>query len=143
MRVNHFRVRAGDLSRSQGRYGVEWLVERLIGLLPAISTLQKDKREVADAALSSIAKALNETALYVAHIDETETRDRSREEELARLWAAAAIPTRHVDDEFSEICQYKSEIWVNPSNWDQQRIREWGLDLRTVADRYKRLLRNH
>ncbi len=57
---------------------MEWLVERLIGLLPAISTLQKDKREVADAALSSIAKALNETVLYVAHIDETETRDRSR-----------------------------------------------------------------
>jgi hypothetical protein len=82
---------------------IEWVVERLISIIPAISNVSKDKRELADNALRSISHALTETCLYVNRYLKSGKRDQEVEAQLARYWSAAAIPLRHIDHELSQI----------------------------------------
>jgi hypothetical protein len=70
---------------------MEWLIERLIALIPAISNLSGERREMADNALISISHALNETSIYLRQIRDGAPQDREKEEHLARYWAAAAV----------------------------------------------------
>lgn len=119
---------------------MEWLIERLIGLIPAISNLSREKREIADNALVSISHALNETCIYLKQIRDGSPKNRETEEKLARYWAAAAIPARHLDDEFAELCIYKSDAWVNPDEWNRERIEQYGIDLESVRKKYHDLL---
>ncbi len=119
---------------------MEWLIERLISLIPAIANLSKEKREIADNALIAISTALSETSLYLAHIREGGSSDRTREEQLARYWAAAAVPARHLDLELADMCLYKSDSWTNPDRWNRERIVQYGIDIESVRERYAELL---
>ncbi|MHC4241208.1 MAG: hypothetical protein ACYSU4_02320 [Planctomycetota bacterium] len=120
---------------------MEWLIERLMSLIPAISHLSKEKRDIADNALTAISTALSETSLYLAHIQNDGSRDRSREEKLALLWAAAAVPARHIDGGLADMCQHKSESWINPNKWNRDKIDEYGIGIDTVKKRFAELLR--
>lgn len=116
---------------------VEWVVERLISIIPSISNLSKDKRELADNALRSVSHALTETCLYINRYIKSGVCDKEIEAQLARFWSAAAIPLRHIDRELSEICEYKSEYWLDPSNWDPAKTNGIAIDLDTVREKYR------
>ena len=116
---------------------IEWVVERLISLLPYLGNQSKEKREIADNALRAIAHALTETSLYVNRYAKTGNRDEELEAQLARYWSAAAIPLRHIDKELSEICEYKSEYWLDPNSWDPARTNGIAIDLDSVRDKYR------
>ena len=116
---------------------IEWVVERLISIIPAISNLSKDKRELADNALRSVSHALTETCLYVNRYIKSGRRDKEVEAQLARYWSAAAIPLRHIDHELSQICEYKGEYWLDPENWNPSKTRGIAIDLETVRDKYR------
>jgi len=116
---------------------IEWVVERLISIIPSISNLSKDKRELADNALRSVSHALTETCLYINRYIELGKRDQEIEAQLARYWSAAAIPLRHIDRELSEICEYKSEYWLDPTNWDPAKTNGIAIDLNTVREKYR------
>lgn len=118
-----------------------WVVERLIGLLGPISKLQAEKRKLADEALATISHALNETYLYYRDVEAGNGSNKETEAELVKAWAAAAIPLRHIDDELAEICQYKSEYWLSPESWNKKRIKELGIGLDDVRERYREKLR--
>ena len=119
---------------------MQWLIEKLLGLLGPIAQLQKDRRELADDALRAVSHALNETFLYFRDFERGQEIDHQREAELMRLWSAAAIPLRHIDHELSELCEHKAEYWLDPRSWDTQRIDQLGIGLETVRDRYRRML---
>ena len=93
--------------------GIEWVVERLISLIPAIDKLSNDKKVTADEALRSISHALTETCIYYNGYSKSGIKNEKTEADLARLWSAAAIPIRHIDQKLSEICEYKSEYWLD------------------------------
>jgi hypothetical protein len=116
---------------------IEWVVERLISIIPTIDKASNDKRELTDNALQSISTALTETSLYVAHYARTGKRDEQIQANLARLWGKAAIPLRHIDQELSEICEYKSEYWVDPYHWDPGKTNGLAIDLETVRNKYR------
>ena len=116
---------------------IEWVVERLISLLPAIGNLSKDKRKVADNALRAISHALTETSLYVNRYVKSGKRDEEIESQLARYWSAAAIPLRHIDQELSEICEYKSEYWLDPNSWNPEKTNGLSISLDSVRDKYR------
>jgi hypothetical protein len=116
---------------------IEWVVERLISIIPVIDKVSKDKRDVADSAFQSISKALTETSLYAAKYARTGKRDEATQSELARLWANAAIPLRHIDQELSEICEYKSEYWVDPCHWNPEKMNGLSIDLESVREKYR------
>ena len=63
-----------------------------------------------------------------------------KEEEIARYWAEAAIPARHLDIEFAELCLYKSEAWINPDLWTHDKVVKYGIDLESVKIKYKAML---
>ena len=116
---------------------IEWVVERLISLLPAIGDLSRDRRELADNALRAVSHALTETSLYVNRYVKSGKRDEEIEAQLARYWSAAAIPLRHIDSELSEICEYKSEYWLDPNNWNPDNTNGLSISLDSVRDKYR------
>ena len=119
---------------------IERVVEQLISLLGPIAKLSKEKRELRDNALRSISNALNETYLYYRDIKRGKGRDPEVEAQLSRYWSAAAIPIRHIDNELANICEYKSEYWINPDNWNDGKIESLGIGLESVRKRYRSLL---
>jgi hypothetical protein len=119
---------------------IEWVVERLSALIPTIDKLSVSNRELKDNALRSISHALNETYLYYGALEKDGQRDREVEKQLSRYWAAAAIPLRHVDQELASVCEYKSDYWVNPDSWDQEKVDRLGIGLKKVRNQYRALL---
>jgi hypothetical protein len=120
---------------------MEWVVERFISLIPVIGDLTKDKRELADNALRSVAHALTETCIYINQHVKQGKRDQELEAQLARYWSAAAIPLRHIYQELSDICEYKSEYWLDPMNWNAAKANGVAIDLDIVRDKYRAKLK--
>ena len=119
---------------------IVWVVERLISLIPIMGDVGKEKRELADNALRSISHALTETSIYYKSFGKTGKRNEETEAQLARDWGAAAIPLRHIDRELSEICEYKSEYWLDPTGWDKGKANGIAIDLETVRKKYREKL---
>jgi len=120
---------------------IKEILDGLTKILGPIATLSKDKRELKDTALRAISNALDETYLYYRDLDKGSPRNLEREALLAKYWSAAAIPMRHFDDRLSNICDHKSEYWVNPENYDQDSIVELGIGLNDVRQAYRKMLR--
>lgn len=116
---------------------IEWVVGKLLEVIPIIDQVSKDKRELADGAFKAISVALTETYLYVAQFNKTGERNIETQERLARMWAEAAIPLRHIDSELSAICEYKSEYWVDPQNWKLSKSNGLEIDLESVRNKYR------
>lgn len=116
---------------------IEWVIEKLISIIPAIGNLSKDKRDVADTALRSISHALTETCLYVNRYSKSGESEEETEAQLARYWAEAAIPLRHLDQELSEICEFKAEYWLDTTDWDPAKTNGIAIDLNSVREKYR------
>jgi len=121
---------------------IEWVVDKVFEIIPALSELRSTQRELADEAITRISDALTETSIYVTHIGDGGEPDTARQEELARLWARAAIPIRHIDQELSDICENKSRYWINPGDWPPDLVKEKGIGIYQVRDRYRDLRQN-
>jgi hypothetical protein len=119
---------------------ITWVIERLVGLVTPMMDLKREHRELADSALKAISKALNETYLYYEGIEQGGQRNREIEAKLYQYWSEAAIPMRHIDVELAEICEHKSEYWLNPDHWDHTQTDRLGIGLADVRDRYRALL---
>lgn len=47
---------------------------------------------------------------------------------------------RHFDEQLSNICEHKSEYWVNPNNYNDDDIEELGIGLDDVRQAYRKML---
>ncbi len=118
---------------------LEYVIDKLIGLLGPIATLSREKRELKDSALRGISIALQETKLYYRDINLGKERDMDREAQLAKYWAAAAIPLRHIDQELAMICEFKGEFWTDPDHWSAEEIARIGIKLDDVSAAFRKL----
>ena len=118
---------------------LEFVVDKLIGLLGPIATLSKDKRELKDSALRSISTALLETKIYYRDQKAGKPRSTDTEAQLAKYWAAAAIPLRHIDQDLSTTCEYKAEFWVDPEMWVGANADDFSIKLEDVTKAYRKL----
>lgn len=116
---------------------LEYVVDKLIGLLGPIATLSKDKRELKDNALRAISTALLETKLYYRDRQSGKPRNMEVEAQLAKYWAAAAIPLRHIDQELAMTCEYKADFWTGPDSWTGEEIERTGIKLEDVSKAYR------
>ena len=119
---------------------IEWVLEKLIAILPMIGDIGKDRRELADKALESVSRALTETCIYVKRYEEQGKRDLDMESNLVRFWSEAAIPLRHIDKELSDICEYKSEYWLDPKTWNPKQANGTSISLENVREKYRKKL---
>lgn len=119
---------------------IEIVLEKLSSLVGPILDLTKDRRELKDNALRTISHALNETYLYYRKLELGKVRDHDIEAQLSKYWSAAAIPIRHIDPQLAQLCEQKSDYWVNPDRWDQKKVRKIGIGLEQVRKRYRTLL---
>lgn len=119
---------------------ISQVIESLIKLLGPVATLSRERRELKDSALRSISTALNETYLYYRDLEKGSQRNLDREAQLTKYWSAAAIPLRHFDDELANICDYKSEYWVNPENYSDEEVSKLGIELGEVRQAYRKML---
>jgi hypothetical protein len=120
---------------------IQEILDGLTKILGPIATLSKDRRELKDSALRAISNALDETFLYYRDLDKDSPRNMEREALLAKYWSAAAIPMRHFDERLANICDHKSEYWVNPDNYETTHIKELGIGLDDVRQAYRKMLR--
>ena len=118
----------------------QYLIEKLLDLAKQYQTSNEKRLIIEDLAIAALLKALNETQLYYTDIESGMEKNRDSEKKLVALWSEAAIPLRKVDPNFAEICQTKSEYWLNPSEWKPEEIHNNGIGLRDVAEKYKNLL---
>jgi hypothetical protein len=116
------------------------ILEGLSKILGPIATLSKDRRELKDSALRAISNALDETFLYYRDLDRGRPRNMEREALYVKYRSAAAIPLRHFDEQLSNICDHKSEYWVNPDNYQAKDIRQLGIELNDVRQAYRKML---
>lgn len=118
---------------------LEYVIDKLIALLGPIATLSKEKRELKDNALRGVSIALQETKLYYRDRGCGKGRNMDVEAQLAKYWAAAAIPLRHIDEELAMICEYKADFWTDPDHWPDEEIERVGIKLDDVSQAYRRL----
>lgn len=65
-------------------------------------------------AVRSVLLAVSASRAYLYDLRQGESRDRSREEELSKLWAEAAVDVRCVDQRLSSIAVVSSLGWADP-----------------------------
>ncbi|MGZ3181751.1 MAG: hypothetical protein ACXU8N_04855 [Telluria sp.] len=116
---------------------LEFVVDKLIGLLGPIATLSKKKRELKDNALRAISTALLETKLYYRDRANGKPRNIDVEAQLSKYWAAAAIPLRHIDAELAMTCEYKADFWTDPEHWSDEEVARFGIKLEDVTRAYR------
>jgi hypothetical protein len=119
---------------------LEWATERLLGLIPAIQNLSRDKRELRDNALRALVHALNETMIYYRHLERGKQRNDEVEDQLARYWSAASIPLRHIDPELASRCHMKAQFWIAPEEYSSEEVERLGITLAAVKSAYTTLL---
>lgn len=117
------------------------IIDKLRTLYDQISDLKKTNRELSDNALRSVSTALNETLFYYKSLDRGSPRNLETEAQLVKYWSAAAIPMRHIDSQFAEICEYKSDYWLNPESWSPEKVKEFQIGLYDVRSKYRMKLR--
>ena len=116
------------------------MIEGLKTLLSYFRDERHRREDKADAALSSIYAAANETKLYIQKAQRTGKSNRNKEEELSRLWTAAAVPIRHFDKDLADRCLVKGRYWVDPASWSVQQIVEFRIGIDEVFAEARALL---
>jgi hypothetical protein len=119
---------------------IEYVIQKLIALLPTIGLITKENREIRQKALTSIALALNETYLYYSGLDRGEKRNFDTEAQLSKYWSESAVHISFFDKELAEICEYKSDYWINPDNYTDEKVSSLGIELDSVRKRYRDIL---
>ncbi len=117
------------------------LINSLVGILGPIATSSRENEAKKDQALRAVSYALDETFLYYRDLRNGNLQDREREAQLVKLWSAAAIPLRHFDHDLANICDMKSEYWINPDQYTEVQVQEMGIKLDDVRGAYRKLLK--
>ncbi|EHH1111135.1 hypothetical protein J7H87_004359 [Vibrio parahaemolyticus] len=119
---------------------LDYIADKFTDVLGLIQNHVNTKRELKDNALNVICDALNGTKVYYANMERGLPRDIDKENELSRLWARAAVPLRHFDEELAMICENKASYWLNPDNWRDEDIHTHGIALSSVTYEYQKML---
>lgn len=112
----------------------------LQSLLAWFQKHQGVKDEQKDLALQAMNKALIATKKYLEEKGAEGSADRTREFELAELWADAATKTRYASADLAARLNDKSEYWSEPLKWWREEIHLKKIDLESVQHEVKRLL---
>lgn len=101
-------------------YSFPWLLEQLEKWIGKLSAIKVKRKAEEDAALKAFLNALTETQVYLGRIETNASAiKRIDEENLARLWSAAAIAVRSVNPELAQHCLIKGEHWAQTPEWRQ------------------------
>jgi hypothetical protein len=120
---------------------IDLLIKHLEEFYDRYRDKRKENRQLADDALRAVSTALVETDIYYVRHSRGQPQDEETEWRLSKLWAAAAIPVRHIDAEFAQICAHKSDHWVNPTLWNKdKKIDDARIRLDAVKARFRLLL---
>ena len=117
------------------------LIELLTSNLGSIATASKENEKKKDLALRAVSCALDETYLYYRDMKNGHLKDRDREAQLVKLWSAAAIPLRHFDLKLANICDKKSEYWIDPERYTDDDVEKLGIKLGDVRGAYRKLMK--
>lgn len=109
------------------------IIEGLKTLLEYFAGERHRHSDQRDSALAALYSALNETKLYLREREDGR-RDRQREEQLSRMWLAAAIPLRRFNEDLAVRCLEKSDFWVNPEQWFDDDIRTKRIGIESLTN---------
>jgi hypothetical protein len=116
------------------------VTDGLLGLLKNIREDRVQSQAQKDQALAAIIASANETKIYLMRIQHNGKRDRKTEEQLSRLWAAAAIPVRKINKDLAERCFLKSDYWLNPEYYTARDIEKFRIGVEQVYEEARNML---
>jgi tRNA G37 N-methylase Trm5 len=99
------------------------------------------KDEQKTLALNAINKALIASKQYIEEVAVNGTQNRTREFELAELWADASTKARHASSELASRLNDKSVYWSEPLKWSREEILLKKIDFESVQREVKGLLK--
>jgi len=95
-------------------------------------------------ALVAISEALQKTKQYIILRNEhNKPRDLQKEHELSDLWSQASIFAREFSPEFAKRLQVKGNFWLNPDEWDFDKIYDSGIHIDRIDMEVNDLLNTH
>lgn len=105
-------------------------------------------REAERAAINALFAAVDATERYTRQTAPPvgkgeQSRDRTAEDELSRLWRDAGDAMFQMDMELAERCSVKSGYWDNPSGWDEHAIAAADINLTDISAAASKLRRKH
>lgn len=115
-------------------------LEPLQSLLAWFQKNRSVKDEQKTLALNAMNKALIATRKYIEAKGTDGTADRTREFELAELWADAATKARHASGELAARLNDKSQYWSESLKWSREEVLLKRIDLESVQHEVKQLL---
>jgi hypothetical protein len=118
----------------------ESLIDGAREFLQRIFQNRHQRTEQVDNALTALYAAINETRIYVKSCSR-KPRNTEKEAELARLWARAAVPIRHLDQGLAERCRLKADYWIDPDAWTVAQLKQFRLTLDEIYDYAGELLK--
>lgn len=122
---------------------IEYVLDKLEEFVRGRGEMKNQRRQIADDALRAVGIALNETEIYYARLQRGAARSEETELQLSRYWAAASVPLRHVDLNLADTCEHKSRYWLDPTTWDEAKIKKFKIRLTSVARKVRQLRRVH
>lgn len=118
------------------------LLTSLQNLLTFFQKERHYKDDKKDAALEAINTALISTRQYIEESQGQKCHDRLREFEISRLWADAAVKSRHANEELAIRLNDKSAYWSDKLEWSEEERNIRKIDLISIQDEVKALLKN-
>lgn len=144
------------------------MIELLGQLRECVTALSESRRRQEaefEQALEALQTAVIETKLYAAHLDRycrptpndglgfarnelmrvqpdlsRKPRSIAEEKRIARLWTAAARKLRNFDQDLAARCHIKSDYWTEPSDWTDQDLSEFQIELDGISQELYELL---
>jgi hypothetical protein len=92
-------------------------------------------------ALTYVIDASERTQTYLARRANGQPRNRDTEWELAEMWSRAAFQISHINSELSVRLNAKSRFWRDPDTWDPTLRASKQIDLQSVANEARRVMR--
>lgn len=123
--------------------GMKWVFEELRYWVERISEWNREPQKKEEEALTAFLDALNETTIYLGRIKvDPNSSTREDEENLSRLWRAAAQKVRRYNPELAQRCNSKGAYWGNRLYWTKEEIDEMQISIREIMSFAHKALRS-
>jgi len=100
------------------------------------------KSQQREQSIRDLSAAVVETRIYLQSQKRGKPQDFKREEELARLWAQAAISCRHCSKEWALVDEAfdKCQYWLDNPDWSLDRIVQSGIQIEEMERKLLNLM---
>lgn len=120
----------------------EYISAAITGLWECYLSWSKQKRELTISKLEALSNLLIENRAYLRDFAHQGVKDAQRELELAKEWRRVGLLFQDISPGLSEICDYKSDYWIDSDRYTKQKVNELGITIRNLEHKLRMAKKN-